>query len=139
MDRVIELEVWSQPEVILTADAGHEFTAGFPKTALPKGAVLLGLSSVPDRVDSENLKVGLTEGELKVSDFKEFCRKRGFQFDLDDVEAASAFLEFSYGRKMAWLHIPEHAFDCAELAHMVAALRRIGFVLVDPDAISCFL
>ena len=106
MNEVYELELWSRPRALLPLEYGKELEKEVNlKLSLPKG-IFSGLSLVYSDTDRDNLLHALNEKELKHEQFLVFCKMGKFEPSANNKESAARFLEFSYGRALAWLHIP---------------------------------
>ncbi|MBV1777397.1 hypothetical protein KSF73_16875 [Burkholderiaceae bacterium DAT-1] len=137
MISVREMELWTSPGKLYAdsfpAEVGKSFSTELPLAS----NIFIALNSVPDEIDSENLLIAFEEGELAVGDFKRFCMLAGFECDEYNHLSACRFLEFSYGRKVAWIHLPESTDSESELKLIAAWTREKGLALVDPDELYC--
>jgi len=137
---VIELELWSGPSSSLPPEVG-KLVVG-PRCSrdlnLPAG-VVLGLSEIPDPIDSQNLDMSLAAGELSRKKFDEFCKQNGLEANVGAVDSAAKFLEYSYGRPLAWVHLAAST-DGVEMGQRINAWAHSeGYCLVEPHGIFCFL
>lgn len=137
MKTVIEIEIWSSPGGLLPPDYGKRLQEDFWAEGIPRD-VVLGLNSIPDETDSENLRLSLEAGELAESDFRVFCEQNKFAPDVADCRSAAAFLEYSFGRPLAWVHIPDGEYGSL-LPNIRARAKALGLILVNPDQIACIL
>lgn len=140
MPAVIELELWSQPSSNLPRDIGKELIG--PRCTndldLPAG-VVLGLSEVPDEIDAENLVASIAAGELSQKEFDEFCDHHCLEANVRSKDSAAKFLEFAYGRPLAWVHLPDSLFGIEMGDRINAWARSNGYCLVEPDSAFCIL
>jgi hypothetical protein len=137
---VIELELWSRPSSSLSPEIG-KLVVG-PRCSsdlsLPAG-VVLGLSEVPDPIDSQNLDTSLAAGELSRKEFDEFCEQNGLEANVGAVDSAAKFLEYVYGRPLAWVHLAA-SNDGVEMGQRINTWAHSeGYCLVEPHGIFCFL
>jgi len=137
---VIELELWSRPSSNLPPEIGKDVVA--PRCSsdlnLPEG-VVLGLSEIPAPIDSQNLTACLATGELSRDDFHEFCVQNGLEANVCAINSAAKFLEHSYGRVLAWVHLTESP-DGVEIGQRINAWAHSkGYCLVEPFRNYCFL
>lgn len=128
MKRVRELEAWSKPGQLLPANYGKELAEEFWALGIPRD-VYLGLNAIPDEIDVENLKLAINAGELTADDFLAFCRSNSLPADLTSADAACKFLEFSLGRCLAWVHLPEDDEPRLE-SLLIDLLGQRGHVLI---------
>ncbi len=140
MSAVIELELWSRPSFSLPPEIGKLVVA--PRCSsdlsLPAG-VVLGLSDIPDPADSQNLDTSLAAGELSRKEFDGFCEQNGLEANVAAVASAAKFLEYSYGRPLAWVHLAAST-DGVEMGKDINAWAHSeGYCLVEPHEIFCFL
>lgn len=140
MPATIELELWSQPSSNLPREVGKELIG--PRCThdlgLPAG-VVLGLSEVPDEIDAENLVASIAAGELSQKEFDEFCEHHRLEANVRSKDSAAKFLEFSYGRPLAWVHLPDSLYGVEMGDRIHAWARSNGYCLVEPRAAFCFL
>jgi hypothetical protein len=129
--RVREFEAWSSPGQVLSSECGKDLQEKIWNSGIPKD-VFLGLSAIPDQTDCENLKAAFEMGELKLSDFEGFCALNALSPDVDEAESAMKFLEYSMGRPLAWIHIPEDDTDQL-LSKLTDILKLFGHIVVDPE------
>lgn len=137
---VIELELWSRPSSSLPPEIG-KLVVG-PRCSgdlgLPAG-VVLGLSEIPDPIDSQNLDTSLAAGELSRKEFDEFCVQYGLEANVGAVDSAAKFLEYSYGRPLAWVHLTAST-DGVEMGQRINTWAHSeGYCLVEPHGIFCLL
>jgi len=132
MRRIRELEAWSTPGKLLSASYGKDLAQELWNLGVPR-EVYLGLNATPDQTDIENLRLAIKTGELAVDDFKEFCGTHSLPPSLDSADSACRFLEYSLGRRLAWIHLPEDS-EPQMLQSLIEILRGRGHVVVDPDS-----
>ncbi len=140
MSPVIELELWSRPSSSLPPEIGKLVVAARCSSALslPAG-VVLGLSEIPDPIDSQNLDTLLAAGELLRKEFDEFCKQNGLEANVGAVDSAAKFLEYSYGRPLAWVHLSASTGGVEMGQRVNAWAHSEGYCLVEPHGIFCFL
>lgn len=132
MRTVRELEVWSPPGKLLPPEFAKEvlqlavWGAGVPRD------VFLGISEIPDPIDSMNLRKAINQGEIDESQFKTFCGLNGLPIDVDNNESASKYLEYLNGRCLAWLHIPDGQDRIQLLTKIEELMSQRGYRIVDP-------
>lgn len=109
MKSIREFEVWSLPGSQLDSEYGKNtlqremWDAGVPRD------VFLGVSVIPDVVDCNNLEAAIQSGEFTEKDFQEFCLKNELPYAHDSEESSARFLEYTRGRCLAWIHLPDDA------------------------------
>ncbi|CAN7409252.1 MAG: hypothetical protein EON54_23480 [Alcaligenaceae bacterium] len=132
MSRIYELEVWSQPGGNLPSEYSKEvlqremWSNGVPEN------IFLGLSSIPDKIDCDNLQSAIQSGEFKEKEFFEFCIAHQLKPDLQSDEAASKFLEYKNGRCLAWIHLPISS-EAGILSKIINLLQSHGHLIIYPD------
>jgi len=137
--RVIELEIWSRPSANLPREIG-KLEIGprcTDELKLPEG-VVLGLSEIPDPTDARRLDMTLAAGELSWKEFDEFCGQNGLEASVGSVDSAARFLEYAYGRGVAWVHLPATEEGIAMGQRINAWAHSEGYCLVEPHS-HCFL
>lgn len=136
---VRELEVWGYPGSKLSIEEGDRLVAeignelNFPET------VLIPHHSTPYETDVENLSICLSEGELTLDAFAHFCSRQNLAVDIKDIRAASEFLTYSYGQKLAWLHLPAERDTDQYLATISQKLQQHSCSLIDPESLACLV
>ncbi|WP_328190281.1 hypothetical protein [Marinobacter sp. OP 3.4] len=139
MKRVIELELWSTPGRCLDPELGKDLDAEAVREAdLPRD-VVLGLSFIPDQAHVEFLRVALAEREIAERDFRVFCDFRGLDPDPGLPFSAARFLEFMYGRPLAWVHLPESEEGAVYFMRLNRWARARDLCLQEPHAGYCFV
>lgn len=134
MRRIRELEAWSTPGKLLSASYGKDLAQELWNLGVPR-EVYLGLNAIPDQTDIVNLRLAIEAGELAADDFKGFCSTHSLPPSLDSADSACGFLEYSLGRRLAWIHLPEDS-EPQVLQNLIEMLRDRGHVVVDPDSLS---
>jgi len=131
-EAIWELEVWSPPGHLLNPEFGKLVLAPEMWREGISRDVFLGLSAIPDPVDCENLKSDIESGVVTMQAFSTFCFEQGLVDSTDNQLSASRFLEYSYGRPLAWVHIPDAAaaLDLASAINVLLAKR--GLFLLEP-------
>ena len=99
----------------------------------------MSLNVIPDQTDAENLAIAFEESELEKEDFLIFCEANDLAVNPEDFNSACRFLEYSYGRRLAWLHIPEDKDVQECLGRVVLWIRLKNLVVVDPDSLCCLV
>lgn len=128
---VDEFEVWSKPGKLLPSTYGKDLQSEMWDAGVPED-VFLGLSAVADSSDSENLKTSFDRGELDTSEFLQFCAAQGLLPETDPEISAMLFLEFKFGRPLAWIHMPVDSPPA--LLHKIKELLEIrGLLFADRD------
>jgi hypothetical protein len=134
---VLELEIWSQPGKDLVQHAGKDISVACAnELGLPQG-IVLGLSDVPDKVDSTNLHKAFRERELKEADFEAFCTTRGLTKDAESSKNAMRFLAYEYGRPLTWVHLPASQEGMKIGSSLFSWVRKQGYCLVMPLELYC--
>jgi hypothetical protein len=100
---------------------------------------IMPLHQVPDHVDCENLKMALAERELSLNDLAKFCSASGYSLNPDDPTVAYHFLNYSYGQRLAWLHLDERDDHDAMRSRIYMVARRKRLALVDPENLLCLV
>lgn len=133
MRRVLELEVWSPPGNLLPAEFAKEvlqvevWNAGVPQD------VFMGISEIPDPIDSKSLKSAIARGEVSQSAFEEFCKSNGLSGNADNNESASKYLEYLHGRCLAWFNLPEGSGQAQLLTKVEKLMEERGYRIVESD------
>ena len=105
---------------------------------LPEG-VVLGLSEIPDPVHATNLGMSLAYGELSRQEFDEFCARNELVANVSSIDSVAKFLEFAYGRGLAWVHLPATEEGIAMGDRINSWAHSEGYCLVEPYYLQCFL
>jgi len=137
---VIELELWSRPGSCLPPEIGKLEIAPLcsRELALREG-IVLGLSEIPDPAHSQSLAVSLACGELSRRAFAGYCVENGLAADVQSMESAARFLEHSYGRALAWVHL-EASSTGLEIGERINSWAHSqGYCLQEPCTGVCFL
>lgn len=135
---VRELELWSEPGRMISDSSLAKLKLSFEGEFKLVG-VFLCLSSIPGQTDVDNLVIAFEEGELLRTKFRIFCEAAGLEEHELNKESACKYLEFEYGRKIAWLHIPEALSTSMYLCSIARWSRRNRLALVDPDDLCCLV
>jgi hypothetical protein len=122
MKKVQEYEAWSSPGMLLSDDYGKELAIQLHSKGIPND-VFLGLNNIPDHTDIENLRLALLDGDVTNEDFIEFCVKNNLTPEITDANSSCKFLEFSFARPLAWIHIPENS-DTILLGYIICLLEK---------------
>lgn len=140
MTSIIELELWSRPTTSLPPEIG-KLVVG-PRCRLELGlpeGVVLGLSNIPEPIDSQNLEKSIAGGELSWKEFSEFCVENGLDVNVGTAGSAAKFLDFAYGRPLAWVHLAEST-DGYQMGQRINEWAHSeGYCLVEPHGIFCLL
>lgn len=137
MIKVRELEIWGYPGSIRGREACDLLIGEIAiELGLP-GTVVIPYHSIPSSVDVENLSICLTERELALEEFSSFCVLRGLKVDTQDTNAANDFLNFYFGQKLGWLHLPTAYDDESRILFISKVLKGQSCALIDPDSLSC--
>ena len=140
LPRVIELELWSRPGSNLAPEAGKAVIAPQCRAELALCAeVVLGLSAIPHPIDSQNLAAAFGEGELTHEAFEGYCARNGLVADAHSPETAACFLEYEFGRPLAWVHLDASTRGIGIGRRINAWAHAQGFCLVEPAETSCIL
>lgn len=128
---VWELEVWSRPGLQLDLEYGKcELETDMWKVGVERD-VFLGLSEVPSCIDSHNLRCDIESGALAICAFSTFCTSHGLIDSMENPLSAARFLEYSYGRSLAWVHIPCNAFASDVAVTINSVLVKRDLVLLE--------
>jgi len=139
MNYVRELEVWGYPGNQISLEECDRLIASIAnELSLPENT-LIPYHSIPDVTDVENLSIGLSERELTLDDFVQFCTKKGIFANLADSNSANEFLTLWYGQKLAWLHLPQQLDTDLYLAKVYGKLKERHCSLIDPDSLVCLI
>lgn len=106
MQEIFELEIWSKPGSCIGDSEGLKIEFLLKKQIPSESEFVIGHNFSSGGVDVDNLALSLKEGELKEADFKVFCAQRKLPLNLGDCNSAARFLEFNYGRLLAWINLP---------------------------------
>lgn len=139
MERVLELEIWSYPEQYLPESYGRVLGDQFIADTNLDDDVFIAINLIHDSTDVENLAIAIDNQELEISDFLIFCQNHHLAEDLQDCTSAFRFLEYSYGRLIAWLHIKENTEMQVIIRQIAYWTQKKGYALIDPDTISCLI
>lgn len=131
MRKVHEYEAWSQPGHLLSDNYGKEVAEYLYERGIPHDA-FLGLYNVSDKTDVENMRLSMLEGEINKEDFILFCKAQGLIPDLVDMKSANKFMEYSFGRILGWVHIPDDS-NPELLINMTKLLNNININVIDPE------
>lgn len=131
MQRVRELEAWSRPGQLLSSEYGKLLEQDVWAAGVPR-EVFLGLSAIPDETDSESLLLSINAGELSEDAFFQFCKTNGLAENPSVAQSAAKFLEYSLGRRLAWIHLPEGG-DPRLLVRVVDLMKARNHLVVDPQ------
>ncbi|MBU6953626.1 hypothetical protein [Hahella sp. HN01] len=137
LQAIFELEIWSQPGGCCNATQGLEIEKLLKKELPSSIDFIVGHDFSPNNIDVENLSISMQEKELKESNFKSFCIQRGLSPDLNDSESAARFLEYSYGRLLAWVHLPHDELGKEIFIKLVKWLSDKRYNLQGADANYC--
>jgi hypothetical protein len=133
MQRIRELEAWSTPGNLLPTDYGKDLAQELWSFGISPD-IYLGLNSIPDWTDIENLRLALASNELTIEDFSKFCSIHSLPPSPRHADSANKFLEYSLGRRLAWIHLPEDSTPDM-LQGLIEVLKGKGHVVVDPDTL----
>ncbi|QHE86274.1 hypothetical protein [Hydrogenophaga sp. BPS33] len=133
MRRVREFEIWSKRRELLPADFGKALAVRLWALGVPEH-VVLGLNFIPDETDSLNLKSMIEDGELTLEEFVIFCKENSLVQNISSVVSAGLYLEYCFGRCLAWIHFPE---DCSQesFVKLVRMVELQGCRVVDPETL----
>lgn len=138
MKKVCELELWSKPNANLPEDVGLSLVKkAIIELELDK--IIVGLSFLPDSTDVENLKICLAEKELDIFQFKSYCSKNNLSNDLNNAESAALFLEYEYGRPLAWIHIPTDVCLEETIQKIKNWAKKSDSIIIEPEDFYCLI
>ena len=106
MREVFEIELWSRPGTCYPDDHGKDLKTKIDIELCIEKDLINGLSFIPAASDTTNLLHALNENELKITDFERYCKSNNLEPRVSINISSAKFLEFCYGRALAWLHIP---------------------------------
>jgi hypothetical protein len=129
MNRVVELELWSKPRISVFAEDGKLVASACRDGTGLSEQFVLGLSFVPDEMDTKNLQFALAEGELTQTEFEQFCARLGLRADANDETSAAQFLTYAIGQPLAWLHLPESAEGLSMANSILAWAEPKGYIV----------
>jgi hypothetical protein len=95
--------------------------------------VFLGLSAISDSTDCENLYSAIESGELTRDSFGRFCSAHELPDNLQSEKSSAKFLEYMWGRCLAWIHMPEDA-ESTLLPLIAKELAKRGHFVIDPES-----
>lgn len=139
MKFVRELEVWGYPGNKLSIEEIDRLVAKIGDELNFSKVVLIPYHSIPDETDVENLSICLSEGELTLDALVRFCNRENLAVDVQDIKTASEFLTYSFGQKLAWLHLPA---ECDTDQYLVTISKRLQWhscSLIDPESLTCLI
>jgi hypothetical protein len=139
LPHVIELELWSAPGAALPEHSGKAISERARVALGLPAEVLLGLSSVPDRSDSENLQTAIQEGELSEFEFRRFCEAESLEPSVSSNHSACRYLAHAFGERLAWVHIPAGASAVLLAQRLTQWARAEGLCIVEPHQLFCVL
>lgn len=139
MKQIFELEMWSRPNTCLPSGLGKDLKQTLDSILELDESIFLGLNFVPDKTDSENLLLALNNRELDLGDFHAFCKAWQLAPSTGNYESAARFLEFQYGRPLAWLHLPHDQRGLVALNKLLAWAVENGYTIQSPDLCYCLL
>ena len=134
MKKVHEMDAWSPPGRQLDVDYGKKIAEKMWARGYAR-EVILGLSFIPDVTDVKVFAMALADGEFTFLDFSKFCHEHHLPLDQNSAESAARFLEFFFGRKVAWLHIPEEE-EAHLLPKLQADLDDYGLIIKESDVLG---
>lgn len=135
----LELELWSLPGFAIPPMDGHQTAAECQMAlGLPSG-IVLGLSNIPDKTDCENLLLAFDGGEVCQSDFLSFCADLSLPQDIQNPESAAHFLSYSFGKSLAWLHIPATSEGALQAASIINWASKVSLCVVERTELYCLL
>lgn len=140
MNIVYELELWSRPGKNLDQDLGKEgLKELISKDLALDESVYLGLSYIPDEIYTTILKIDIRERNVDIDDFHNYCENNNLSPDTSDPVSAALFLEYLYGRGLAWLHLPCNQTGKSYLSILVDWSRKNGYLVVNTDFRFCII
>ena len=135
MKLVREYEIWSTPGSPTVDPAST--VAQVAKELGFAGEVIIPFNQVPEPVDCQNLNMAMAERELSIEDLADFCSSTGYSLNLDDPNLAYHFLNYSFGQRLAWVHLDAKDDHDAVRARIFSVARRNELALVDPEDLAC--
>jgi hypothetical protein len=139
MPKVFELEVWSKPGKNIDAEAGKVLEAMITKELCLDFGVVLGLSFVPNKVHVDNLLIAINERELLSVNYFRYCEKNNLTKSLHDIRSAAFYLEYEYGRPLAWIHIPYNEIGKGICLDVIKWCDSHSYNVVDGDKLYCVI
>lgn len=137
---VYELELWSKPGKNLDQDFGKEELQEIISIDLPLDEnIYIGLSYIPDETDVKILEIDIRERRVELDDFLNYCKNNRLSSDLSDPVSAALYLEYQYGRGIAWLHLPCNQTGKFYLSMLVDWSKKNGYVIVNTDFHFCVI
>lgn len=138
--QVIELELWALPGSRLPPEIAKMSTA--PQCNRDLGleeGIVLGLSEIPDKAHVDTLTISLDRGELALEDFERYCRDNSLNSDVYSMESAARFLEYQYGRALAWVHLAASQAGLKIGERINSWAHDHNYCLINPHIDACFL
>lgn len=90
-------------------------------------------------LSNTNLKTEIDETVLRASDYAHFCKfSKLLAFDVEGRSAAM-FLEYAFGRILAWVHMEVDGALDARIHALWSALSNTEMVLQEPSAGYCLV
>ena len=139
MIEVIELEVWTQPGKNHDPDLGKSITLDALRDLNLKGSVFKGIGYYPDPAHVKNLMAAIGEGEINEIDFVRFCKYKRLNPSVKNEKSAAAYLEYLYGRPLAWLHLPIDEGGDFLIKKILVWAAKNSFTVVHPYLLYCIV
>lgn len=139
MKKIYELEIWSRPNTSMQESAGDDLKDKITTELGLEPGVVLGLNFSPQESHVENLLLAVNENEVSTEDFSSFCLRKHIPNSMNNMNSAALFLDFEYGRPLAWLHIPYNETGLKILQDVMEWCQRKGFNIQDENRLFCII
>ncbi len=137
MEKIIELELHSLPGLLLSQDFGKDVRElVVDELELPE-EVFLGLSYIPSKTHAANLKTNIERGEILEIDYYRFCKSNNLATEIGNIISAASFLEYQYGRGIAWLHLPYNDSGVKYFRKIVQWAKKNNYCIQDGNNTWC--
>ena len=139
MQEIIELEICSQPGENIDAESGKDLELLLISELGLNEDMVIGLSFFPEKAHVDNLLIAINEGELNVDAFSSYCRSHNLNTSIHDKRSAAYYLEYEYGRTLAWLHIPNNENSISILEKILLWCMQHKYNVQNGDDLYCLL
>jgi hypothetical protein len=136
---ILELELWASPCTELTNDDAYRFADIFYDKIDPDRSIYIPLSSAPSETDVKNLALDIAEHALCEKDFFSYCQQHKLEPSITNPISAQRFLDYSFGRRLAWLHIPDDMYCEGRVRRFIDWASGHNFSVVEPDHLYCLI
>lgn len=140
IDIVYELELWSRPGQNLDQEFGtEELQETISRDLRLNKKAYIGLSYIPGEVYTKILEADIRERIIQPKGFLDYCNKYKLKPYQYDAVSAALYLEYFYGRGLAWLHLPCDQTGKSYLSILVDWAKKNGYAIVDTHHLFCVI